>query len=56
MSEFYVTATIKREDKLVLRVTCDHYTIDDGFLWDIIDSYTMPDYEIHIKTEIEEEE
>lgn len=51
MNDFYVTTTIKRDGKLVLRVTCDQFTIDDGFLWDILDSYTMPCYEITIKTE-----
>lgn len=56
MNDFYVTTTIKRDGKLVLRVTCDQFTIDDGFLWDILDSYTIPCYEITIKTEEGEDE
>lgn len=51
MGDTYVTMTIRRNGKVVLIVTCDEDTKDEGFLFDIIDSYTIPEYEIKIKTE-----
>lgn len=51
MENWYVTMVIRRNDKVVLIVTCDQDTMDEGFLWDILEQYTLPDYEIKIKTE-----
>lgn len=51
MENWYVTMTIRREGKVVLIVTCDQNTRDDGFLFDILEQYMLPDYEIKIKTE-----
>ena len=51
MGDNYVTMTIRRNGKVVLIVTCDEDTKDEGFLFDIIDSYAIPECEIKIKTE-----
>lgn len=51
MVDNYVTMIIKKEGKVVLIVTCDEDTRYEGFLWDIIEQYTLPCYEITIKTQ-----
>ena len=51
MENLYVTMVIRREGKVVLIVTCDQDTRDDGLLFDILEQYMLPDYEVKIKTE-----
>lgn len=55
MENLYVTMVIRREGKVVLIVTCDQDTMDEGLLFDILEQYMLPDYEIKIKTEEVEE-
>lgn len=51
METGYVTMVIRRKGRVVLIVTCDQDTRDEGLLFDILKQYMLPDYEIKIKTE-----